>query len=341
MKVLLTANHVPFIRGGAESHIGNLAHALHAAGHDVEVLRLPFRFSPDSAIDSAMAAARALDLSQPNGITIDRVISLQFPVWGLTHPDHRVWVMHQHRAVYDLYDEGNASPSTRDLRQRIQEFDKVALSRAGQIYANSKRVAERLAEHNGVRASPLYHPPPQADMYYCGEALPYIFMPGRMETLKRHKLLLDALALTRSGLYVLLAGTGGQEADVRQHIAALGLEHRVRLLGHISDAEMLACYARATAICCTAYDEDYGYVPLEAMCAGKAVLVCSDGGGLLEFIRHGENGWVEPAEPEAVAARLDWIASNRERVRQMGACAKKYWDAHAITWPGVVATLMQ
>src|SRR5690606_1903708 len=147
MKVLLTANHVPFIQGGAEHHVANLAGALQLAGHEVEVLRLPFRFSPDSAIDAAMDAARALDMAKPNGITIDRVISLQFPGWGLSHPDHHVWIMHQHRAVYDLFNEQTALESEYAMRRRIQAFDNEAFSRSQRVYANSRRVAERLATH--------------------------------------------------------------------------------------------------------------------------------------------------------------------------------------------------
>src|SRR5690606_2758718 len=106
--------------------------------------------------------ARALDMARPNGVTIDRVISLQFPGWGLAHPDHHVWVMHQHRGVYDLYDEASASESTRALRRRIVEFDNQALSGARRVYANSKRVAARLAQYNNVQARPLYHPPPRS-----------------------------------------------------------------------------------------------------------------------------------------------------------------------------------
>src|SRR5690606_28408620 len=120
------------------------------------------------------------------------------------------------------------------------------------------------------------------------------------------------------------------EPVVRERIAALGLQHRVRLLGHVTDAEMLACYAQATAICCTAYDEDYGYVPLEAMSASKPVLVCSDGGGLLEFVRHDVNGWVELPDADALAARIDWIAGNPARVKEAGRLAHELWRARRI-----------
>ena len=144
MKILVTANLVPFIHGGASYHVAGVVRALQQAGHEVELLRLPFRFSPEQDIVRAMEHATSLDLVRPNGISIDQVISLQFPGYGLTHPDHRVWVMHQHRAVYELYDASQASVELRQLREQVIAFDNAALSRANRVFANSRRVAARL-----------------------------------------------------------------------------------------------------------------------------------------------------------------------------------------------------
>jgi hypothetical protein len=157
LKILVTANLVPFMEGGAELHIAGVVRALQHAGHNVQLLRLPFRFSPEADIVRAMAHASSLDLVQPNGISIDQIISLQFPGYGIPHPDHRVWVMHQHRAVYELYDAAKAPPALTELREQVIAFDRAALSRANMVFANSQRVAERLRLFNAALSPPRGH----------------------------------------------------------------------------------------------------------------------------------------------------------------------------------------
>ena len=58
MKILVTANLVPFIHGGATYHIDGVVSALRRAGHAVELLKLPFRFSPEADIVRAFNELR-------------------------------------------------------------------------------------------------------------------------------------------------------------------------------------------------------------------------------------------------------------------------------------------
>ena len=120
MRVLVAANVAPFLPGGADDHIEGLVAALRDSGHDVVSLRFPFRFSPPDVIESLMQFCEDYDVNAPNGVRIDRLISLQFPAYGLLHDNHSVWIMHQHRAAYELYDDANATVAERRLRQRIR-----------------------------------------------------------------------------------------------------------------------------------------------------------------------------------------------------------------------------
>ena len=45
------------------------------------------------------------------------------------------------------------------------------------------------------------------------------------------------------------------------------------------------------------YDEDYGYITLEAFFAGKPVITHTDSGGPLEFVTHEHNGLVTEPNP--------------------------------------------
>lgn len=339
MRLLITANIAPFLRGGADYHIEGLVAALRRHGHEVELIRFPFKFHPPEAVTDLMEYCGKLDLAMPNGIAIDRVISLQFPGYGIAHPDHVVWLMHQHRAVYELYDQQPASAALAHMRDAIHAFDNQHLGRARCLYANSRCVAGRLQRYNKLHAEPLYHPPAFAEQYYHAPAEPYIFCPSRLERLKRQDLLIEALCHIKSPLNILIAGEGGQrdyyEALVERH----HLGNRVRFLGHISEAEKLAFYAHASAVFFGPFDEDYGYITLEAMLASKPVITCTDSGGPLEFVEDGTTGWISPPEPRALADILDYIANHPAETAERGRNGRAAYALRGIGWDSVVAAL--
>lgn len=339
MRLLVTASVAPFFRGGAEHHVAGTVRALKAAGHEVELVRFPFTFEPPASIERLMDFVRGLDFTAPNGMTIDRVVSLQFPGYGVRHPDHVVWLMHQHRAVYELYPGDGASADLAQLRDAVHAFDAEALGRATQRFANSANVAARLRRCNGLDATVLYHPPPFAERYHRADPEPYVFYPARFERLKRQDLLIEAARLMKSPLLVLLAGEGGQTEHYRALAERLGVQDRVRFLGHVSDAEKIAFYARAFVVFNGPFDEDYGYVTLEAMLASKAVLTCTDSGGPLELVQDGETGWVAPPEPAAIAAALDRAYAAPDETRQLGRAGRERYLALGIDWAKVVAAL--
>lgn len=340
MKILVTANLAPFITGGAEAHLDGLVQALRAHGHCVEVLRLPFTFTPPSSIERLMRFAGELDMNRPNGQHIDRVISLQFPGYGIHHHHHIVWLMHQHRAVYELHDPATATPELTQLRQAIQAYDNQALRRVHALFANSGRVAERLLQYNGLSAKPLYHPPPQAERLYCASAEDYIYYPSRLERLKRQDLLIEAARHLRSPVAILLSGDGGQRDYYQGLIDRYRLHDRVRLLGRVDERMKLALYAHSLAVFFGPYDEDLGYVTLEAMLAGKPVLTCTDAGGPLEFVVDGETGFITAPTPEAIAERIDWLHAHRDKAANMGRAGRSRWESLGITWPHVVEQLL-
>ena len=345
MRILVNATLVPFMRGGADYHIEGLARALADHGHDVELLRLPFRFNPERDILELMRYVETLDMSAPNGVAIDRAISLQFPAWGIHHPHHSIWVMHQHRACYELWNEaeageGEAGALQRELRQAVQAFDDRHLAATHKLFANSRRVAERLQTYNGLAAEPLYHPPHGAEQFHCDDDWGYVFCPSRLESLKRQDLLIEAARYLTTPARIIIAGDGGQRGRYQQLIERHDLAHRVRLVGRFTEAEKLAWYANAMAVFFGPYDEDYGYITLEAMLAAKPVITCHDSGGPLEFVQHDETGWVVEPEPRAIAAAIDAAWNNRARSAEMGRAGQAAYHRAGIGWHQVVARLL-
>ncbi|NBC46657.1 MAG: glycosyltransferase [Gammaproteobacteria bacterium] len=340
MRVLVAANVTPFLPGGADYHIEGLTQALQAQGHDALCLRFPFDYHRPQEIDALMAFCDGLDLNQPNGLRVDALISLQFPAYGALHDNHRVWIMHQHRAAYELYDPATASHEDKARRERIQTFDNRALSRISRRFANSARVAERLRQYNALDAEPLHHPPHAAEHFYSAEAEGYIFFPSRFETLKRQELLIRAAAKVRSPVVFLLAGDGGQRPYCEQLITELGVGARVRLLGRVTEAEKRAFYARSLAVFYGPRDEDYGYVTLEAMLSAKPVITCTDSGGPLELVQHERTGLIVEPTPEAVAAAADDLYRDPATSRAMGQAGRQRYADLGIAWERVVQRLL-
>lgn len=344
MRIGLATVYTPGIHGGAEFLADGLGNALKAAGHSLHYLRIPFHFEPPSVAHDVMRIAKAMDFSAYDGGQIDHLICLKFPAYLIEHPRKSVWLLHQHRSAYDLYGGPYGWPrgraETDRLRQAIIAADNESLGKVP-VYTIAKRVSQRLRQYNGIESTALYHPPANAEEFRCREALPYIFAPSRIEALKRQELLLHALALTDRRVQVIFAGTGSRLAQAQSLASQLGLEDRVRFLGEITREEMIALYAHALAVFFGPLDEDYGYVTLEAMLAGKPVITCRDSGGPLEFVLHDRTGWIADPDPEAIAQAMEEVFSNPGKAKAWGQAGYERYHAMDINWESVVQTLLQ
>jgi glycosyltransferase involved in cell wall biosynthesis len=342
MRVAITDVQVPFIRGGGELHAQGLKRALIEAGHECELVTMPFRFDPPSEVLRSMHAWAAEDLSRIAGAPPDVVIALRFPAWFAQHPNARVWILHQHRAVYDLWNDAGAEPAQIEMKSTIREADSKRLAQIPEAhrFVNSACVAKRLLQFNQLKATPLYHPPPIAQSLYCAEAQPYIFCPSRLESLKRQDLLIEAMRHVRSPIVALIAGTGGQQHRYAALIEQYGLQDKVRLLGEVDQALMLSLYAHASAVFFGPKDEDLGYVTLEAMLAQKPVITCVDSGGPLEFVIDQQTGFVAEPKPESVATHIEWIANHPVQTKEMGQAGLQRYHSLNITWQNAVQRLL-
>ena len=345
MRVAIATVQVPFIRGGAESLADGLAEAMCEQGHEVDVVSIPFRFAPASEIQRSIEVWESEDFREFNGCSLDRVICLKFPAYYLSHLHKRVWLIHQHRAVYDLWEtphDGGLSCTRegRELRERIAATDVDALKSCERILTIAERVSERLRVYSGLGSTPLYHPPPLASRLYTASSEPYVFFPSRLEKLKRQDLLIEAMALVRSPVVALLAGEGGCRAALEQQIEDLGLRDRVRLIGWVSDEELLAYYARSLAVFFGPYDEDYGLVGLEAMLASKPLITCTDSGEPTRFVAHRDTGFVVEPEPEALAVAIEKLALEPGRASAMGRAGRERYESMDVSWDRVLQELL-
>jgi glycosyltransferase involved in cell wall biosynthesis len=346
VKIVVASVQVPFITGGAEIHAGSLRDHLERRGHQAQVVTIPFKWYPGATMRASMDMAAAVDLTQVNGEVIDRVIALKFPMYYLSHPHKIVWLLHQHRQAYDLWDTPHSDlqlmPEGEAIRREIIRRDTEALGSAARLFTNSATVSRRLLKFNGLRAAPLYHPPQGHEQLRCDAYEDFVFFPSRVDPLKRQALLARAAALLNSPIKVVMAGEGSVNAmaEVQGILRSQGLEGRVTLMGRVTRTQLLDLYARCRAVYFGGLDEDYGYVPLEGMLAAKPVIVHTDGGGPLEFIRHDSNGYVVPPEPAPLAAALDALSMQPELARRLGEQGRQDLHALDLNWDHVIDQLL-
>lgn len=346
MKVAIASVQVPFIRGGAEVLAESLRRELRSRGYETELVTIPFKWYPPEVLVESMVAGRMLDLTEVNGERIDVVVAMKFPAYYLRHPRKVLYLMHQHRQVYDLWgtslSDVQSLPGGTTLRSMIAEHDSKYLSEAWPRFTISRNVSQRLLQYNNLDSTPLYPPPDFAERFYTDAYEPFIFYPSRIDAMKRQRLLIEAARHMRSGAKVVIAGIGseGETASLRSAIHEFELEDRVRLVGFISDEEKLSYYARCRAVFFGGVDEDLGYIPLEAFLARKPVITLCDSGAALEFVTDGINGFVRAPDAGEVAAVLDQLADDCPLAERLGQAGWQSLADKNITWDHVISQLM-
>jgi glycosyltransferase involved in cell wall biosynthesis len=349
VRIAVVHPQTPFIRGGAETHTEALVAALKAAGHEAEEVVVAGKWYPATELVHQMAVWRSLDLAESNGLPIDMVIALKFPAYLVPHERKVVWLIHQHRSAYELWDHPEFADLSKqeegpEVRDMIWQSDRIALGEAKRIFTNSANVRDRLWSAIRLSSEVLYHPSPVVEALEDREPGPYgdhIFYPSRLEALKRQPLVVDAMQHVKTPVRLVLAGGGPDEPAIREQIAKLGLGSRVELVGRVPDERLYDLFLGALGVYYGPFDEDYGYVTLEGFAARRPVVTLTDAGGPLEFVTDGETGLVAPPEPKAIAEAFDRLYVDRALAKRLGSAGDTILRERVPGWPEVVARLTE
>ena len=340
-RILVLAVQSPFSEGGAEKHVRRLTEELSRRGAEADLLTIPLIERERFDLVRSALAWRSLNLSEVSGRRVDAVIATRFPSYAARHDNKIVWLIHQYRQAYDQfgtsYSDFTSSPEDRRTREAIAEIDRVGLTEARRVFANSANVAARLRRYNGIASEPLYHPPPLVGRYRNGPAGDYALAVGRLDAWKRPDLPVAALAHAPAARLIVV-GRGPEAGRLERLARQTGVDSRVEFLPRVDEEGLIELYARARLVLVTAADEDLGYVPLEAFLSGKAVLTTDDAGGPLEFVRDGETGFVVPPTPEAMGAALRVAWDKPEALAALGERGRR--EVEKLNWDDVVTTLL-
>ncbi|TMK35698.1 MAG: glycosyltransferase family 4 protein [Actinobacteria bacterium] len=349
MRILVCHPQPPFMSGGAETHASGLVRALREAGHEAEITTIPFQWAPPSELVHQMGLWRSLDLREANGVSIDVVVAMKFPAYLINHPRKIIWLIHQQRTAYELWGHpgfGDLSKASdgRAIRDLVIASDRLAFGEAERIFTNSENVKGRLERSLGIRGEVLYHRSDLTERLLGREpgegGSDHILFPSRFDPLKRQALAVDAMRHVRSDVRLVLVGSGAELEKIRTRVAEAGLTDRVEIRVGVSDDELLELYRDALGVYFGPYEEDYGYVTIEAMAAGRPVIVTTDSGGPLEFARNEETGVIVDPEPEQIAAAFDELYRDRARGERLGAAGRTFVAEKMPDWPGVVRRLL-
>ncbi|HSB57697.1 MAG TPA: glycosyltransferase family 4 protein [Nitrosopumilaceae archaeon] len=346
MKVLIVSTHVPFISGGAEILENNLKKALIEQGHEAEITKIGFKWYPAERIPEHILATRLLDFTETAGDKIDLVIGLKFPAYYVKHQNKVLWILHQHRPAYDLWgtpfqDLPSNSVGTR-IREIIINSDNRFLPEAKKIFTLSKNVSNRLRNFNNLPSQHLYHPPDGAENLVQGKYDDYFFYPSRLGLLKRQDLVIQAMRHTKTNVKLVLAGRPDSKYDLdklENLIDEYKLQDKVSLLINISNEKKVELYSNCLGAVFIPYDEDYGYVTLEAFYSKKPVITTNDSGCPLEFVNDKKNGLVVPPDAKQIASAMDNLFLDKKNTQEMGERGFKLIKSLNLSWNNVVNSL--
>lgn len=150
---------------------------------------------------------------------------------------------------------------------------------------------------------------------------------GRLEHQKGHRYLFDAVAKVgqRPHLTILVAGRDGHMSpELKPQVQRLGLEGRVRFLGHRNDVPDLLAAADLLAL--PSLNEGAAGVVIEAMALGVPV-VASDLPSLREVTEDGTSGLLVPvASPDALARAIERLLDDQPLARVLGTRGREIFE---------------
>lgn len=360
MKIVLVSDYyLPYVGGGVERVVEELAHNLVSFGHEVRVLT----FNPDGWPDREMS----------DGIEIVRIpaVNLQ-PIVGapaalnaglhLRRYLDDADVVHTHNLFFMLsLLTGLSRPraplittmhvgSLHNLTGALGAFGRMyersvgryILHRSKAVTAVSNSVAQHAASLS--KSTPVHVIPntvdverfrPASQSHDLDDHGPSVLFLGRFSRNKGPHHLIEAIPQVIESIPDAsfdFVGQGPLQEFLTKRMSSLGLNGNARLRGKVPD--VVPILQRASVVTRPSLTEGMPLAVMEAMACGKPV-VATRVGGTPDLIRDGETGILfDPGDVDALAEGLIRILENRSRAVAMGRAARE-WTERQMTWEGL------
>lgn len=334
-------------RGGTPPRgVGSLRDA------DILVVNLHPRYSGVSATMHALVPVqqreRAVVVLDRGGMELPGTIGfLEVLRHGWTPPPNRRWRIWHARRAGDLllglllgkvlrqpWRHVYTSPSPR----RHGLVWRSIVNRADAVIAVTERAASFLDRHHAVVGHGVdvdsFRPPLDKRVAWRECGLPGelgIGVFGRIRPNKGTHVYVEAMCRLlpeRPAFCAVVAGAclpgdSGYLRQMKERIAAAGLEDRIVFLGDLRPDDIKLWYQRVAICVAPSFSEGFGLTPLEAMASGAAV-VATKAGAYSTMVRPGVDGHlVEAGEPEQLLAALASMTESSEELLAMGRRARE------------------
>ncbi|HEY1254092.1 MAG TPA: glycosyltransferase [Terracidiphilus sp.] len=325
-KLLLLIPHLG--GGGAEQVIAQLAAGLSAQKYELHLAlltqsELPAKEKPPSWVEVHALGARRVRGGAFSLLRLVRRLKPDLILSGIFHSNFLVLLLRplfppgtrilvrQNGTVSSTLELGGLPWYTRLLyRLLYRSADRVICQSPAMArdLAHELRITEdritvlpNPVDVEGIRSLVAANPPPQT-----ARAAPQLLAIGRLSREKGFDLLLRALALLRAEIpqaSLVIAGSGAEEAALKDECRALGLDSVVHFAGYL--AHPYTQYPDATLFVLASRHEGLPNALLEAAAAGLPIVATPACTGLVEVL-HGQPGvWLASAiTAEALAASL-------------------------------------
>jgi len=161
----------------------------------------------------------------------------------------------------------------------------------------------------------------------------FILSVGRLHESKGFQYLIKAIKGLEINL-VIIGKDAGFKKELERIAKDQGLQEKVKILDGISDEEKVDAYNSCFAFVLFSEWEGFGIVVIEAMAAGKPVIV-SDRGSLPFLVTDGENGLIATfPSVEELTKKLKELLKNDKLRLKLARISKKF--SRAFSWGNIV-----
>jgi phosphatidyl-myo-inositol alpha-mannosyltransferase len=364
VRIALVSPYSWSYQGGVNRHVEALAEEFLGRGHDVRVL---------APLDPPGRASRLLHRAAPEQRELpDYLVPLgrtagfgangsvsnlaPFPVGGVIAPRRAVRmeafdVIHVHEPVVPLVGWNATLGARTPVVGTFHTYSTKALPNYIANAVGARRVFNRLSARiavseaaawtgrrwfggdytivpNGVDVDAAPSGPGQQ-----GDELRLLFV-GRPEERKGLPILLAAFGALVEHVPCRLTVIGADREDVLRYLADPELLGSIDLRGRVSGEDLWSELHRADLLCAPSLSgESFGMVLTEAFAAGTPV-IASNIAGYSDVVTDGVDGLlVPPGDPQRLAEELQRVHHEPDRLRAMGAAARR--SAQRYAWPRV------
>jgi glycosyltransferase involved in cell wall biosynthesis len=310
----LTVHHPRFRlvpRFGAVSNPARIAHAL---------LPMVERLHSDLAFD--LIDAQFFFPDGPAAAQIARKLGLPFTIKARGSDIHH-WGQDS-SALRQMLDAASSAAALLSVSEGLRR-DMIALGMPGE------RIAVHYTGLDRARFRPVDRSEARARIARTLEIPadgPLLVTPGALIAIKGQRLAIESLTAL-PGARLALAGTGADEAALRDLTTRLGLESRVHMLGQVGHDVLPMLLSAADVMVLPSEREGLANAWVEAIASGTP-LVIPDVGGAREVVRVPAAGLIVERSATAIAQGVRTILANPPSQAETAAEAERFsWDANA------------